>query len=60
MLKVLLVDPNFSSMPIYNELVKAGHEVHVVGSNTQAPLAKICQHHWKIDYSDVTALRDLL
>ena len=60
MAKVLLADTNFSSQPIYRALLELGHEVHVVGANPADCLAKVCKNYWKQDYSDVTALEDLI
>ena len=60
MAKVLLVDTNFSVQPIYQELVRLGHEVHVVGGNPSDCLAKSCQRYWHIDYADTRALKDLV
>lgn len=60
MAKVLLVDTNFSSRPIYEAIEKLGHEVHVIGSNPNDCLAKSSSKYWKIDYSDISALDALL
>ena len=60
MAKVLLVDTNFSSQPIYSELQRLGHEVHVVGGNPVDCLAKIAEHYWQLDYADTNALRRLI
>jgi hypothetical protein len=46
MAKVLLVDTNFSSLPIYHALVALGHDVHVVGNNPVDCLAKISPNYW--------------
>jgi len=58
--KVLLVDTNFSSAPIYRSLVADGHEVHVVGGNPDDCLAKQAAHYWRLDYSDTEALSALV
>lgn len=60
MSKVLLVDTNFSSIPIYNKLLELGHDVHVVGGNPSDALAKICKNYWDINYSNVRALSELI
>lgn len=60
MSKILLVDTNFSSIPIFNELLKLGHEVHVVGANPRDCLAKISSNYWNIDYSDLSKLDNLI
>ena len=60
MSKVLLVDTNFSSAPIYNYLVRVGHEVYVIGGNQNDYLAKSINNYIKIDYSDVDKTRELI
>lgn len=60
MKKVLLVDTNFSSFPIYNALVDAGHQVFVVGQNPLDFLARSTPGYVQADYSDVSALKDLV
>ena len=60
MAKILLVDTNFSSGPIYAELIALGHEVHVVGGNPLDCLAKIAPNYWEQDYSDTDALGALI
>lgn len=57
MAKVLLVDTNFSSLPIYKELKNLGHEVHVVGGNPSDCLAKISKKYTQINYADTNALK---
>lgn len=58
--KVLLVDTNFSSAPIYNYLVQSGHEVFVVGGNPDYFLAKTAANNINLDYSDVDRMRELI
>ena len=60
MAKVLLVDTNFSSRPIYDELARLEHEVHVVGGNPSDCLAKTCPRYWNINYADTEALQTLV
>ena len=60
MSKVLLVDTNFSSRPIFDELERMGHEVHVVGANPNDCLAKVSAHYWQINYADTQALGALV
>lgn len=60
MSRVLLIDTNFSSAPIYNYLVYAGHEVYVVGGNPNDYLAKSVLNYIKMDYSDVEKIRELI
>jgi formate-dependent phosphoribosylglycinamide formyltransferase (GAR transformylase) len=60
MAKVLLVDTNFSSVPIYQSLCNMGHEVHVVGGNPVDCLAKSVANYWNINYADTKALGELV
>jgi biotin carboxylase len=60
MAKVLLVDTNVSSSPIYKYLRNTGHEVFVVGSNPNDFLAKCTDRYIPLDYSDVSALHALI
>lgn len=60
MAKVLLVDTNFSSGPIYAELVSMGHVVHVVGNNPNDYLAKVSPNYWNLNYADTDALATLV
>jgi predicted ATP-grasp superfamily ATP-dependent carboligase len=58
--KVLLVDTNFSSRPIYDAILNMGYEVHVVGGNPDDALAKTAEHYWELDYSNVDRLKELV
>lgn len=60
MSNVLLVDTNFSSVPIYNFLIKSGHKVTVVGGNTKDALAKCADNYVNLNYSDVDQTRRLI
>lgn len=60
MSRVLLVDTNFSSDPIYRCLVRSGHEVTVVGGNPNDMLAKCVADYVDLDYSNVDGLRQLI
>ncbi|MFG5778555.1 ATP-grasp domain-containing protein [Comamonas sp. J-3] len=60
MAKILLVDTNFSSIPIHEALVQAGHDVHVVGASPGDALAKISSKYFCLDYSNVFALRNFV
>ena len=60
MAKVLLVDTNFSSQPIYNALQAYGHEVHVVGGNPSDCLARVAKKYWPINYAEVNLLKQLI
>lgn len=60
MAKVLLVDTNVSSAPIYKFLHNTGHEVYVTGGNPNDFLAKCTPNYIALDYSDVSALSVLI
>lgn len=60
MSRVLLVDTNRASYPIYESLRKQGHEVWVVGAKPDEPLAKLAAHYVQLDYSDTDKLATLV
>ncbi len=60
MKKVLLLDTNVSSFPIYNFLVESGYEVYVAGSNPNDYLAKYTDNYINIDYSNLYFLEDII
>jgi len=60
MQKVLLLDTNFSSAPIYHYLVKSGFEVFVVGGNPNDFLAKSVKTYINQNYSIVEQTRALI
>jgi len=60
MSNILLVDTNFSSGPIYEFLVQAGHKVTVVGGNPNDALAKCVDDYVNLDYSDIEKTRQLI
>jgi carbamoylphosphate synthase large subunit len=60
MSKILLVDTNFSALPIYNSLISNDNEVFVVGSNPNDFLAKTVKNYIKMDYSDIDEMRLLI
>lgn len=60
MSKVLLVDTNFSSGPIYQFLIQEGYQVTVVGGNPNDALAKSVDDYVQLDYSDVEKTRQLI
>jgi len=59
-MKVLLVDTNRASIPIYQALVRWRHQVWVMGRDPEEPLAKICPRYLRIDYSDAQRLQTLV
>jgi biotin carboxylase len=60
MQKVLLIDTNFSSAPIYNYLVHSGYEVFVVGGNPNDFLARSVKNYINLDYSNVNRTRAII
>jgi hypothetical protein len=58
--KILLVDANFSSAPIYDYLLSTGAEVYVCGANPADYLAKAVPNYINFDYSDVGKLRSFV
>ncbi len=60
MSKVLLIDTNFSSAPIYDYLVECNHDVFVCGGNPRDFLARICPNYINQDYVDISAMRKLV
>ena len=60
MQKVLLIDTNFSSAPIYNYLVDASYEVFVIGGNRSDFLAKSAKNYISLDYSNVNQTRKII
>lgn len=59
MSRILLVDTNISSLPIYSYLIK-DNEVYVVGGNPEDYLAKTAKSYVNIDYSEVSQIRELI
>ncbi len=53
----LLVDTNFSAIPIYQYLISLGMTVYVIGRNPNDFMAKSIQNYIKIDYSDLNGLK---
>ncbi len=60
MSKILLVDTNIASAPIYEYLVQNGCDVHVVGGNPNDFLAKTAKNYINMDYSNVDELLGLI
>jgi len=60
MSKILLVDTNRAAYTIFQSLLAQGHDVFVVGSNPEEPLAKMCPNFIQLDYSDASALDALI
>jgi len=60
MKNVLLVDTNFSSMPIHKYLVKAGFNVYVCGGNIYDYLAKSAPLYINADYSNLDIINQII
>lgn len=60
MSKVLLVDINYSSIPIYNSLIKEGHNVYVAGNKNTEFLAKICSNYININYNNTKEIEKII
>lgn len=60
MSNVLLVDTNFSSGPIYQFLLAAGHAVTVIGGNPGDALAKSVKDYINLDYSNIEKTKQLI
>ncbi len=57
-MKILLMDAAFAAEPIYEALVRAGHEVWVIGNRASDVLAAKAGQRWiKQDYSQVDEVR---
>jgi len=57
-MKILLLDTAFASVPIYNALVEAGHDVWVAGNRSTDLLARVAGPRWiEHNYSDVDGVR---
>lgn len=60
MSRVLLIDTNISSYPIYNYLCSTEHEVFVAGGNASDFLAQCAENYIKVDYSNIDSMRSLV
>jgi biotin carboxylase len=58
--KVLLLDTNVSSYPIYKYLTTEGYDVHTIGKNPNDFLAKFANKYVQIDYSNKPDLIDYI
>lgn len=58
--RVLLIDTNLSSAPIYDYLISNGYEVYVVGGNPSDYLAKKAKNYKNVDYSQIHLIRELI
>jgi hypothetical protein len=60
MSRILLIDTNFSSKPIYDFLNDGNNEVFVVGANTSDFLAKCAENYINFNYSDIVEMKALI
>lgn len=60
MKKVLLLDTNVSSFPIYDYLTKNGYEVYVAGGKVNDCLAKYTKNYINFNYSDIELLNEVI
>ncbi len=58
--RVLLVDTNRGSYPLLKTLEQNGYHVTTVGSDENAPLAKLTKHYINADYTDPTTLQAIV
>jgi carbamoylphosphate synthase large subunit len=58
--KVLLVDTNFSAIPIYDYLISLGMTVYIIGRNPDDFLAKNVKNYIQLDYSDLNNLKKII
>ncbi len=58
--RILLLDTNVSSLPIYNFLIKENNEVFVIGGNPSDFLAKYAKNYVNLDYSKIDQTRALI
>lgn len=58
--KALLVDTNFSAVPIYEYLVSLGLTVYVIGRNPQDFMAKSVPNYIEMDYSELDKLTQVM
>ena len=59
-MNVLLVDTNFSSIPIYESLISWGCRVYLIGRNPNDFLAKNFPNYIEADYSDLKLLKNII
>ncbi|MBP6978701.1 MAG: ATP-grasp domain-containing protein [Lentimicrobiaceae bacterium] len=60
MSRILLIDTNFSALPVYQYLIQNNNEVFVVGGNPGDALAKSVRNYINLDYSNLDKTRDLI
>lgn len=58
-MKVLLLDTNVSSYPIYKALIGFGYDVFVAGNNPDDCLAGICDNYISVNYSSIKNIQKI-
>ena len=59
-MRLLLLDTNFSSLPIYEHLLSEGHEVFVIGNNENDFLARISNNYINADYTHINEVNSIV
>ena len=59
-MKILLLDTNFASGPIYDYLIESGNEVYVIGNNPNDFLAKFVKNYIQSDYTKINETQKLI
>ena len=59
-MKILLLDTNFSSAPIYDYLIESGNEVYVIGNNPNDFLAKSVKNYIQSDYTKISQTQEFI
>ena len=59
-MKILLLDTNFSSAPIYDYLIESGNEVYVIGNNPNDFLAKSVKNYIQSDYTKILQTQEFI
>lgn len=57
-MRILLIDTNFSSTPLYEYLVSLKHQVFTIGRNPQDFMAKSYSNYIEADYTDIEVLKN--
>lgn len=58
-MRILLLDTNLASLPLYKNLIDFGFEVFVAGSKPNDTLAILTKNYFEIDYSDIDKVEEI-
>lgn len=58
-MRILLLDTNLASLPIYQSLINLGFEVFVAGAKPKDTLALLTKNYFDIDYSDLNKVEEI-